>query len=266
MNWKLGLAILAVHATIGVGANGAEPDKLACIDANERAQVLHHDGRWLEARDQLLVCSNDACPTLVRSECARYLADVATKMPRLVAVVRDENGHDVGGARFAVDRSMLWQPVPGTPIELDPGEHTLRFTGDGRATVERAIVLREGETDRRLEVVLGPLATSPRPAGARPPAVPPAPRRPNVPAWIATGVGVAALGVFGGFAIAGKVEELHLADTCRGHCSDEQIVPVERAYLVADVALGVAVTAAVLATILFLVHRPSAPTTVAITF
>jgi hypothetical protein len=134
-------------------AHAAEPDKMACISANDSAQDLRRAGKLREAREKLVLCGSTSCPELVRQDCSQRLAEVDGVMPSIVFEAKDAAGNDVAAVTITIDG----QPVdkPGMPVQADPGEHRFVFEAEGLLRTEKTIVVREGERERHERVVLG---------------------------------------------------------------------------------------------------------------
>jgi len=137
-------------------AHAAEPDKMACISANDSAQDLRRAGKLREAREKLVLCGSTGCPELVRQDCSQRLAEVDGVMPSIVFEAKDAAGNDVAALTITMDG----QPVdkPGMPVQADPGEHRFVFEAEGLLRTEKTIVVREGERERHERVVLAPSA------------------------------------------------------------------------------------------------------------
>jgi hypothetical protein len=163
----VGFAALAVVAT----ARPALADDAACIAASEQSLTLRQQGKLHDALKTLAVCADAACPDEVKAECSRRIDGIGTAMPTLVLEAKDGSGNDLFAVTVTMDGAPLAAKLDGRPVSIDPGEHTFRFETAGQPPVEKKLVLREGEKDRRESVVLGP----PAPAVAPPPAVPIAP-------------------------------------------------------------------------------------------
>ena len=226
-------------------------DKRECIQASDDGQALRLDGKLLEARDKFLVCADRTCPSVVSSACSEWLTGLDAQIPSILPTARDGAGHDVVGATLAIDGGAS-KALDGRPVSLDPGTHALRVRApDGRES-SQSVVLREGEQRRAIELVLGAPLTTTTPSSARP-----------VP-WAAIGVtAVAAVawGTFAGFAIAGHLQYRDLASTCGTTCTQDAVRPVDTKFWVADVSLGVAIVATVVATVLYIVAPKAKPTT-----
>jgi hypothetical protein len=146
-------------------AHAAEPDKMACISANDSAQDLRRAGKLREAREKLVLCGSTSCPDVVRDDCAQRLAEVDRVMPSIVFEAKDAAGNDVAAVTVTMDGQRV--DKPGMPVQADPGEHRFVFEAEGMARTEKTIVVREGERDRHERVVLG-LSGAPGPIGPAP--------------------------------------------------------------------------------------------------
>jgi hypothetical protein len=167
--------VLSLGVVTTVPAAAAKPTKQQCVAANESAQDLQDAGKLQQARAQLTTCMNAACPRAVQEDCADRFRQTTAAIPTVVFVLKDSDGADVGAASVAeMDGAPLATALDGTPIPVDPGEHTFRFTIAGRPPITRRLSLRAGERLRRDVVFRGDSsATPPRTA---PPSTPqPAP-------------------------------------------------------------------------------------------
>ncbi len=222
----------------------------SCADAYVSGQHLlreHHLGR---AREQLLVCARDPCPRALQPECTQWLADAERAMPSVVVDVREAAGAPVRGARLSIDGVDRSELLDGTTRKIDPGQHVFRASADGHAAVDRTLLLREGEKSRLVVFELAPL-----PVTTAPEATPRAGERPSfVPAGVAGGVGVVALGVFAGFGVGGLSIRQSLA-ACRPECAPSRVAAGNTDWIVADASLGAAAVSLGLASYFFLHAR-----------
>ena len=236
----------------------------ACIDASVRGQELRDQSKLVAARAAFLACGTLACPRLLRTECAGWLADVEARTPSIVIGATDEAGHDTAEVKVTLDGAPFLARLEGQATAIDPGAHVLRFERAGRPVVEQNVILREGERRRAITVSFAP---SPSPSLGRKDE-PLAPAAPAAGAGLARPVAVAALG---GLALASGVtfavlglgatsDADRLRATCAPACAVSDVDAVRRKEIGANVALGVGVLAAGAAAVLiFTWPAPAAP-------
>lgn len=243
------LAASPAAATGGPAAPGGKAGggsaKAECLAAHEDAQSLRTQKKPHAAREKLIACARVECPTVVRKECGEQLELLDKDAPTVVLEARDESGRDTTAVKVSLDGQPVAARLTGAAVDVEPGPHVFRFErGDGKDLELRVLVV-EGEKNRKVVADFAALV--------RPPEVPPPPReRRSIPSttFVAGGVALAAVGSFTFFALSGKSEEKSLASSCGPSCSDDQLRPVRRDYLVADVSLVVGIAAAVTAVVL----------------
>jgi len=240
----LGLVVGAVFVAASAHAQPKTAD--ACADASEKGQLLKIKGKLRAARDEFLTCVKDACPPLVRKDCAQFLVDLETAMPTVVLGARDTSGGDLTEVRVVVDNDTIAEHLDGKAIPMDPGVHKFRFEAKGRVTVDQTIVVREGERNRVIAVTLRPTDSD----GV----LPIDHRAPPIAAWIAAGVGFVGLGTFAVFGLAARAEFNDLETRCGSRCPDDDVDAARRKALIADIGLGIGVIGAGVATYLFIDH------------
>jgi hypothetical protein len=240
----------------------AAPRTDACLEAYESYQQLRDSGDVVGAKRELGTCGAGACPAAVRRECIDSLTALEPRIPTVVVVARDAAKHDVADVAVFLDEKP-WRPrLDGREVELNPGLHKFRFESAGRPSTVETFLINEREKGRVLEVQL-PVATAVPPPPPRldvlapMPTAPPPPTAP-VPAlvYVLGGVGGVALGASAIFGLSGLSARSD-ANQCRPSCSVSQAEDVNRKFLFADVALGVAVVAIAAATWVYLT-RPTA--------
>jgi hypothetical protein len=212
---RLALAWLAASCLIAVPARA---DDAACIAASEQSLALRRQGRLHDTLQQLAICADAACPAEVKAECSQRVAAADAAMPTLILAAKDGAGNDLSVVTVWMDGAPLASALDGRPLAIDPGEHSFRFEAPGQPPVEKKLVLREGEKDRRESVVLGlpppPPVAAPLPVAAPPPAPSQWSSRKTL-ALVGGGLGVVgvALGaVFGAYASSAQSRE-------KGDCS-----------------------------------------------
>lgn len=228
-------------------------DREQCVSAADKAQVLRDEGKYTKAREQMLLCSRDVCPGLIKKDCVQWLADIEKSAPTVVVSARDGE-RDLSEVRVFLDGILLAERLDGKPLVVDPGAHKFRFEHSGTVK-EQEPVIRAGEKNRIISVQFGaPVAPS---RALEQPAPAPATTTTSssaVPAVMLGGVGVIALGTAGFFWISGLGDKSTLEDTCgrTKSCTESDISPARTKLIVGDIAGGVGVVSLVVATYLFL--------------
>src|SRR5688572_21249920 len=105
-------------------------------------------GRYVEARDALLMCLSNACPKLLRSDCLVWLPEVEASLPSVVFAISDVNGKDVGNARVYANDKLLEGHGDGRAHAIDPGVYKVRFEAPGHKPEEQTLTVRESEKNR----------------------------------------------------------------------------------------------------------------------
>jgi hypothetical protein len=215
-----------------------------CIAAYEQTQTLRKDGKPGAAKAQASICAKDSCPALLTKDCNKWLAELEALIPSVILDPRAPNGGLRADVRVKLDGVALSEKIDGKPIVVEPGPHTFVFEADGAAPVERAVVVREGEKNKKLTVTIA--------AAVEPPTL----DRPiPLGVWIFGGVSVVALATSAVFAIDGLGRKSDL-DECKPRCSSDDVDAMSARFTMADVALGAGVMAGAAAVYLYLT-RPS---------
>lgn len=148
----------------------AAADADACIAASESEIGLRKDERLRAALEKLAICAAPTCPQEVREECGRRAVALNAVLPSLVVAATDEAGNDLAAVIVTVDGAPFATALDGRPLPIDPGSHVLRLEAAGHPVVEKTIVVREGERERRIGVVLaGGIRRPHRSRARRPP-------------------------------------------------------------------------------------------------
>jgi hypothetical protein len=192
--------------TLATSARAADPTKQECIDANEKSGPLRQAGKLREARASLLRCSAASCPGVVRDDCIAGATRLEQAVPTIVFVAQDASGTEISAVKVTMDGQPFAEKLDGAAIEADSGEHVFGFATATGTTVEKRLILHEGEKNRRELVALGgtgaapPAPSTTTPGTTAPPATPePA----TAGTWtgqkkialVVAGVGVVGLGV-----------------------------------------------------------------------
>ncbi len=158
----LAVAVGAAAATRATAAHADSADD--CIASAEQSQPLLHEGKLSAARRKLMTCSRAECPSVVRNDCVKWLADADALMPSIIVRAVDSTGADVIGARVFIDGERQDARSEGKELEVDPGTHTLRLEHDGNGPAEQQIVVRESERHRIVSISFGAPASA-QPSG-----------------------------------------------------------------------------------------------------
>lgn len=255
---RVGIVPLVTALVLFAGPARAESRAAACIDAHEKAQLVHNRGKLRQSAEILRSCAAGHCPAAVQLDCTRLLGEVEQETPSVLVEAHDA-GLDVADVHLTVDGDPYAERLDGRPILVDPGEHDIAASlPDGRVARVR-VLLTVGEQKRRISFDFPPLA--PESGASEAPGQTSA--REGIPTgtWIAGGIGLVALGSFTTFAIVGKSKEDELR-LCAPNCDPAGVSTMRREYLVADVSLVVAAVA-VAAGVWMVLARPTRALSVA---
>jgi hypothetical protein len=232
-----GLALFSLAGVARARADTPQP----CFDAALQGQKLERDGRLLEARAQYQTCAQASCPETVTKQCTSWVVALDQSIPTVTLEARDSQGHDLTDVTVTFDDGPSVEVGQGRDIPLNPGPHSFAWRrADGSRATTQA-VLRAREKGRHLLVTY----PSPQP--------PPPDHRVPWATYALAGAAVLSGGVFGAFAIVGHND--YQSFGCDTHCAPSQGDQVRREFVVADVALGVAVLSLGAAAWLFFASR-----------
>jgi len=233
-------------------ALGAQPTTNECITTYEEFVPLRKNHQLKAARAKLLTCSSDSCPPDIRAECVSRLTEVDASMPTVVFEAKDAAGAMVFAVKVKMDGEVLAERLKGSALPIDPGEHTFTFEVAGRPSIEKHLMIFEGEKLRRERVEFEALA-APNPVSPSPVTVaksevvepPPGPAaRPplgktRIVALSLAGVGVAATGVGVAFSFVAMSRRDTANGICPGDCaSTEGVEAWKRATSAGNIATG----------------------------
>ena len=253
------LVATALGALAWPASARAADEVAACVKASEQAQSLKDEGKLKRARDQLLICARDVCPSVVKKDCVQGLAEVDGSMPSVVMSAKDARGRDLSAVKVSIDGVPLTDRLDGKPQPIDPGEHLFRFELAGSAPTEEKVVIRTGEKNRAVSIQFPlaegapPAAETPAPAPTERPAA-----KPPIAGYVIGGIGVVALGGFAIFGISGKnaVSDMRDGPTkCAPTCDQSRVDSARTKLVLADVSLGIGVVAIGVATYLILTNK-----------
>lgn len=178
------------------------------------------------------------------------VTELKKKMPVVVKVKSDPPG-----AVVAIDGKEQSGPAP-LDVKLTPGPHKIKVTLAGYDSYEKDLTLEPGAAETTVDAGLMKTVAietaPPPPLVEKPiekPAEPIAERRSNAAAFVVLGVagaGAVVGGIFGVKALQGK------SDFNNGQKTTDKADEVEKNALIADMALGAAITLGVTGTVLLL--------------
>ncbi len=255
-------------AWLATGAARASPTS-ACIAAADRGQDLRDHRKLVAARQQFVACASDGCPTAIRKDCVAWQTDVESRLPSVVFVARDEKGQDLADVEVRLDGERIATALDGSSLSVDPGAHTVLFERRGSRAARLEIIVREGEKNRQLPVVMVAVGAGDRAVAPPPPEGPsPSPSesrtaRPLVPsiALAAAGALVASGSVALGLTASSDVDDLRR--TCAGHCPEDDVDDARRRLVIADVGIGLGLVTLGVAAYLMLTRSSSSAANVA---
>ena len=262
--FSLGLGVVTGIGLASQPAFAAPPTKEACITAFDQAQQARRAGHFGQSREQLLVCSQTACPSVVRADCADVLKQVAAAQPTIVLKAADAHGTDLTDVSVDLNGKSLTSTLDGRAIAVDPGKLALVFSRPPWKPVPVEVVIAEGEKGRIVQATLGPpLPPSERRDFDGPPLPPP--KRSTV-GW-AVPIGLGVVGV-ASFIIAGvtRIGVGNDADAdrstggCAPFCSATERDDLSGKLVRANVFLGIGIGTAVLAAASWFVLAPKRST------
>lgn len=252
---RLGCSILVLAAAVLATAAPARADQAECSSAYEQAQRSRKAGKLVDARAQLVTCSQSECPAFIRKDCAGWLTEVEHELPSVAVRVLDKDGCDRADAPVWIDGREAKGAASGASVDVDPGTHALRAQLGGD-TLEQTIVLARSERGRIVTLAAGAATTCNLHKSAPPPTAPPiGPEQPPskpIPtlSLVLGGVGVVGLGVGTAFGISGWSQRGSL-DDCRGTCNSSDVDAARRTFLVGDIGFGVGLVALAAATVIY---------------
>src|SRR5439155_26556989 len=125
-------------------------DTASCTKSYEAAQILKKKREYLSARRELLTCIKE-CPAVVQRECGQWLDGLEGVVPSIV-IHAEAAGEDRTEVKVEMDGKVLAERIDGKGIDLDPGQHEMKFTLPGFPQVKKNLLVHEGEQLRVIKV------------------------------------------------------------------------------------------------------------------
>jgi hypothetical protein len=232
---------LALCAAAVLASTSAFADDTACLDAASKGQTFQDTHKLLEARAQFRVCAAAACPTVVQSDCASWLASVERALPSVVVLVTDEEGGSVIDGKVTVDGQPFATKFDGRAIPINPGSHAFHFEVPGGVAADQVVVVPEGEQNHRVTAVMKKSAAIPPPSAAPgPPNEPPSRSGPSTwrtVGWVVGGAGVVGLAVGAVFGLSASQDKSSANCDASNACDPGPLHNARSAATAADVGL-----------------------------
>ena len=242
------------------------PTKEACVASFDRGQRAQSDRALRRALSDLIVCSQESCPSVLRADCAGVLAEVRAALPSVVFAADDGSGHELTEVKVYAASELLASKLDGRAVPIDPGTFDLRFERVGQPAVVVSRMIREGEKSRVIRVSLGTPSSSTfagavtAPGGGDRDSDASADKRTAI-GWVVPGalaaLGLAGLGVslFTRLSYDSRVDELR--SSCAPECSQEQRNDLSGMVVTSNVALGVGIGSLALSVTAWFLMAPS---------
>jgi hypothetical protein len=143
-----------------LSASANAQDVNTCVASSEKALSLKKSGKLIDARKELATCAADACPTNVKAECKKRIAEISAMIPGVVFDVKDASGNSVTRVKVSIDGVQLVDHLDGMAVPVDPGPHKFTFEVAGQASIEKTFLIAEGDKAHRETITLGAASTS----------------------------------------------------------------------------------------------------------
>jgi hypothetical protein len=229
------------------------PSKKECLEAYVAGQVARRDGKLLEAREKLELCSHESCPKATGKDCRTWREQLETQIPSVVFQIKDKQGKERSDVKVTLDGSPLVENIDGRAVPVDPGKHRFAFELSDHPEGAVELTVLEGVKSQQVSFSFEP---------DRPAVIPKAveEERPvPIPVYVLGGIGVVGIAGFAYFGIKSQADASDLRSSCGPYCPEEDRDSVRTKQITADVCLAVGVVSLGIGTWLYLT-RPSKKT------
>ncbi|MGD0674451.1 MAG: hypothetical protein ABSC94_03485 [Polyangiaceae bacterium] len=218
-------------------------DQTACLQAASTGQSLQASHKLMEARKYLLACAVAGCPPALQRDCAERLEALESALPTVVIAAKDDTGGDLVDVTVSVDGLPLTSRLDGLAVPTNAGLHTFHFESVGRVSIDRQVLVKEGDKSQLVTVVFGPSASPPpvpnvipkppRPEGRAPPRDASHAWRPV--GWALLGAGAVGLAVGSVSGVIALVDKNDAHCNADGVCARGTVGGIKTAALLSDV-------------------------------
>lgn len=238
-----------------VARPSAADTKKDCAAAYEASQEQRSSGKLRAAKESLVTCSQSACPAFIKKDCAKWLSEVEGAIPTVVFSAK-AGTEQLSDVKVTVGEQVLTESLDGKAVPMDPGTHTFVFENAKHGKKDLKFVVKEGAKAQQIELSF----EAPKAGDDTPPARDDGPAKVGTEqvksgktlAYVLMGVGVVGLGGFAYFGLSGNSDKADLECADSKTCTDDDLDPIEKKYLYADVALGVGLVSLGIGTYLLL--------------
>jgi hypothetical protein len=206
----------APAASVVPRVEAPEAIKQGCLASFKRAQRLRKHSQLLSARAELVACGQPQCPDVIELKCLEWVEEVRAAIPTIIVSALTHNGLDIADAELAIDDEPMATSLDGTPIDLDPGPHTLKVT---HQLLSQAldIVAVQSAKNRVVQIRFAPPPRAPTKPPPKPFSLP-------AMAWIGFGLGTGGVlvgSITGAVALVARQQLECPNDTCFQYQEDE---------------------------------------------
>lgn len=204
-----------------------DPVIAACLSSFDRSQALRREKNLLEAKKELVACSQQSCPGVVTVKCQQWLEEVKESIPTVVITAKDGN-KDIFDVQVSIDDVARMESLDGTALELDIGPRKIRVVR-GKETQERTVLISEGAKNRMITFDFTPAKPPPVPLPMPVPGETVEPSGPGFSmhplSWVGFGLGL--VGIIVGSITGGLAYERvgDLDQTCPGGVCPQRVAP-----------------------------------------
>jgi len=242
---RRGPALATLVALVSLSVPALADTKAECAKAYEASQEQRSSGKLRAARESLVTCSQSACPAFIKKDCAKWLSEVEASIPTVVFSAKAGN-EDLSDVKVTLGDQTLAEALDGKAVPMDPGTHTFVFESAKHGSKELKFVVKEGKKAQAVEIVFV-VQKKGDDAGEGDPKEDSGTTKISSSdakgsktfAYVLMGVGVVGLGGFAYFGLSGKSDQNALECADQKTCTDDDLDPVKKKYLYADIALGV---------------------------
>jgi hypothetical protein len=115
---RLAAALALAGAFTPSVARAAKPDMKTCIAAFDQGQRSRSDNELRRARTELLVCTQESCPAVLRADCAGVLRSLEADVPTVVFATADGDGHDISDAAISAGGETIFKRTVCSSADL----------------------------------------------------------------------------------------------------------------------------------------------------